>query len=67
MHQNPMFVEDSVRKMAFELLKSFPNAPDDVLVFLRQENEESIHQHNVVAEKIATVGELKKELADSLP
>lgn len=65
-HRNPMFVEDSVRKMAFELLKAFPNAPDDVLVILRQENEESIHQHNVVAEKIAKIGELKKELGGSL-
>lgn len=65
-HQNPMFVEDSVRKMAFELLKAFPNAPDDVLVILRQENEESIHQHNVVAEKIAKIGELRKELGNTL-
>lgn len=63
-HQNPMFVEDSVRKMAFELLKSLQDAPDDILVFLRQENEESIHQHNVVAEKIATIKELRRELGN---
>lgn len=61
-HQRPMFVEDSVRRMAFELIKAFPNAPDDIIVFLKQENEESIHQHNVVAEKIATIGDLRKEL-----
>lgn len=65
-HSNPMFVEDSVRRMAFELLKAFPNAPDDLLVILRQENEESIHQHNVVAEKVAKIGELRRELGDSL-
>ncbi len=64
-HQNPMFVEDSVRKMAFELLRAFPNAPDEILVFFRQENEESIHQHNVVAEKIATIGDLRKELGNT--
>ncbi|MFN3383518.1 MAG: GTP cyclohydrolase MptA [Archaeoglobaceae archaeon] len=63
-HQNPMFVEDSVRKMAIGLLKAFPNAPDEILVFFRQENEESIHQHNVVAEKIATIGDLRKELGN---
>ncbi|MCS7130798.1 MAG: GTP cyclohydrolase MptA [Archaeoglobaceae archaeon] len=61
-HKRPMFVEDSVRKMAVELLKAYPNAPDDLIVFLRQENEESIHQHNVVAERIAKIGELRNEL-----
>lgn len=61
-HRNPMFVEDSVRKMAVELLKAYPDAPDDLLVFLRQENEESIHQHNVVAERVAKIGELRNEL-----
>ncbi|MEM1576071.1 MAG: GTP cyclohydrolase MptA [Archaeoglobaceae archaeon] len=61
-HRNTMFVEDSVRKMAFELLKAYPNAPADVVVFLRQENEESIHQHNVVAERVAKIGELRNEL-----
>lgn len=62
-HKNPMFVEDSVRKMAFELLKAYPNAPEDIIVFLRQENEESIHQHNVVAERVAKIGELRNELS----
>ncbi|MEM1579062.1 MAG: GTP cyclohydrolase MptA [Archaeoglobaceae archaeon] len=64
-HKNPMFVEDSVRKMAVELLKAYPNAPNDILVFLRQENEESIHQHNVVAERVAKIGELRNELSSN--
>jgi GTP cyclohydrolase-4 len=61
-HRKPMFVEDSVRKMAYEFLRAYPNAPDDLLIFLRQENEESIHQHNVVAERVAKIGDLRKEL-----
>ncbi len=65
-HKNPKFVEDSVRIMAAELLKMFPDAPDNIVVIFRQENEESIHQHNVVAERIATVGELRKELANQI-
>lgn len=64
-HKKPMFVEDSVRKMAFEFLNAYPNAPDDLLIFLRQENEESIHQHNVVAERIAKIGELRNELSSN--
>lgn len=64
-HKKTMFVEDSVRKMAFEFLNAFPNAPDDLLIFLRQENEESIHQHNVVAERVAKIGELRDELSSN--
>ncbi len=61
-HLHPRFVEDSVRVMARLLAERFPNLPDSATVMIRQENEESIHQHNVVGEKIATMGELRKEL-----
>ncbi len=61
-HRNPRFVEDSVRIMAANLVRAFPKAPDGLLVVIRQENEESIHQHNVVAERVATFGELRSEL-----
>jgi GTP cyclohydrolase-4 len=61
-HRNPRFVEDSVRIMAKNTVERFKNAPDDVLVAFRQENEESIHQHNVVAERVSTMGELRREL-----
>jgi len=62
LHRNPKFVEDGVRIMAKLIVEKFKNAPNDVIVYLRQENEESIHQHNVVAERIATIGSLKKDL-----
>lgn len=65
-HKNPRFVEDSVRIMAIELLKAFPDAPNDVLAFIKQENEESIHQHNVVAERYATFGELRNEINSAI-
>ena len=61
-HKNPKFVEDCVRLMARFVVEEFKDAPDDILVFFRQENEESIHQHNVVAERVATMGELRKEI-----
>ena len=61
-HLHPMFVEDSVRVMARLLAERFPELPDSATVIIRQENEESIHQHNVVGEKIATMGEIRKEL-----
>ncbi|AEA47794.1 GTP cyclohydrolase MptA [Archaeoglobus veneficus] len=61
-HSNPVFVEDSVRIMAKTAVEMLKDAPDEIVVFFRQENEESIHQHNVMAERVATIGELRKEL-----
>ncbi len=60
-HQNPVFVEDCVRNMAIGLLEKYPDLPDNSIVTFKQVNEESIHQHNAYAEKISTIGELKKE------
>ncbi|HDD35946.1 MAG TPA: GTP cyclohydrolase I FolE2, partial [Archaeoglobus veneficus] len=63
-HKNPRFVEDSVRIMAKVTVEKFKNAPDNILVIFRQENEESIHQHNVIAERVATMGELRHEIGN---
>lgn len=62
-HGNPKFVEDCVRTMAQKLVEAFNDLPDDAAVTLKQINEESIHQHNAFAERIATMGELRAELA----
>jgi len=62
MHENPMFVEDCVRAMAKGIAERFKDFPDDSLVYIKQENEESIHQHNVVAELFATLGEIKRQV-----
>ena len=40
---------------------------DDIFVSARQENLESIHQHNVVAERFGLLGELRRELAGGEP
>jgi len=63
MHKNPRFVEDCVRIMAKEVAERFSNLPDDTLIYIRQENEESIHQHNVVAELFTTLGEIRDVVA----
>ncbi len=62
-HSNPKFVEDCVRTMAQKLVEAFGDLPDDAAVTLKQINEESIHQHNAFAERIAKMGELRAELA----
>jgi GTP cyclohydrolase-4 len=62
-HSNPKFVEDCVRTMAQKVVETFEDLPDDAAVTLKQINEESIHQHNAFAERVATMGELRAELA----
>lgn len=61
-HKNPKFVEDCVRTMAHNIVNEFIELPDDAVVTIKQINEESIHRHNAFAERVATLGELRKEV-----
>ena len=65
-HLRPRFVEDSVRVALGELLAAEPALADDDFVLSRQVNLETIHDHDVVAERWGTVGELRDELADGV-
>ncbi len=62
-HLQPRFVEDSVRIAVKELLDAHPDLDDADFVHSRQLNLETIHDHDVVAERWGTVGELRSELA----
>jgi len=62
-HENPRFVEDCVREMVRQVVEDYPDLPDGTFVMARQENLETIHRHNVVAERYGTLGELRAELA----
>jgi len=59
-HENPKFVEDVVRDMLKQILERYPDLPDYIMVIARSESLESIHKHNAYAERITTVGELRK-------
>jgi GTP cyclohydrolase IV len=61
-HRRPRFVEDCVREMVRGVLERFPDLADTAFVSARQENLETIHQHNVVAERFGTLGEIRREL-----
>jgi GTP cyclohydrolase I/GTP cyclohydrolase-4 len=61
-HENPRFVEDCVREMIRQVVDGYPDLPDETFVMARQENLETIHRHNVVAERYGTLGELRAEL-----
>src|SRR5215207_877900 len=62
-HRRPRFVEDCVREMVGGVVERFPDLDDRAFVSARQENLETIHQHNVVAERFGTLGEVRHELA----
>jgi GTP cyclohydrolase IV len=66
-HRRPRFVEDCVREMIHGVIAALPALPDDAFVSARQENLETIHQHNVAAERHGTLGELREELASGEP
>jgi GTP cyclohydrolase I/GTP cyclohydrolase-4 len=61
-HSRPRSVEDSVRIALRELLAAVPDLDDGDFVLSRQVNLETIHDHDVVAERWGTVGELRAEL-----
>jgi GTP cyclohydrolase-4 len=63
-HLTPRFVEDSVRLMVKSALDSYVELEDEDFVLARQVNFETIHNHDVLAERFGTVGELRDELAN---
>jgi GTP cyclohydrolase I/GTP cyclohydrolase-4 len=62
-HRRPRFVEDCVREMLRGVVERLPELSDDHFVSARQENLETIHQHNVVAERFGLLGEIRHEIA----
>jgi GTP cyclohydrolase-4 len=62
-HRRPRFVEDCVREMIRGVVDHFDGLTDRHFVSARQENLETIHQHNVTAERFGLLGEIRSELA----
>jgi GTP cyclohydrolase IV len=61
-HLQPRFVEDSVRISLQSVLERYGELGDGDFVLARQLNFETIHSHEVLAERYGTVGELRNEL-----
>jgi GTP cyclohydrolase IV len=66
-HRRPRFVEDCVREMLAGVMRAFPDLDGATFVSARQENLETIHQHNVVAERHGLLGELREEVRSDTP
>jgi GTP cyclohydrolase IV len=61
-HLQPRFVEDSVRHALRDAVETLPQLDDDDFLLSKQVNFETIHTHDVVAERFGTVGEVRGEL-----
>jgi GTP cyclohydrolase-4 len=66
-HRRPRFVEDCVREMIAGVVCGFPELDGASFVSARQENLETIHQHNVVAERHGLLAELRSEIDSGRP
>jgi GTP cyclohydrolase-4 len=62
-HRRPRFVEDCVREMVRGTVDRFGFLSDRHFVSARQENLETIHQHNVTAERFGLLGQIRHEIA----
>jgi GTP cyclohydrolase-4 len=51
--------------MADNIVKDFPNLPDNAVITIKQTNEESIHRHNAFAERVALMGDLRMEISQN--
>jgi GTP cyclohydrolase IV len=61
-HRRPRFVEDSVREMVRGVVERFRGLSDDAFVHAHQVNFETIHTHDVEAERSGTLSEIRHEL-----
>jgi GTP cyclohydrolase I/GTP cyclohydrolase-4 len=66
-HRRPRFVEDCVREMLGGVVRAFAELDGASFVSARQENLETIHQHNVIAERHGLLSELRSEVRSGAP
>ena len=61
-HMQPRFVEDCVREMVRMAVGRFEHLGEGAFLLARQENLETIHKHNVVAERHGLIARLLREM-----
>jgi GTP cyclohydrolase-4 len=61
-HRRPRFVEDCVREMIRGVSERYPELDHGAFILARQENMETIHRHNVVAERAGLLDEIRAEI-----
>jgi GTP cyclohydrolase I/GTP cyclohydrolase-4 len=66
-HRKPRFVEDCVREMIGGVVRDLGHLEDSSWISARQENLETIHQHNVAAERHGLLGDMRSEVEQDTP
>jgi len=61
-HGKARFTEDVVREILGALVKKYASFPDEIRVFVQAYSQESVHKHDIVAERMATLGEIRREI-----
>jgi GTP cyclohydrolase I/GTP cyclohydrolase-4 len=61
-HRRPRTPGECVAAMISGAVERFAELPDAAVVSARQESFETIHRHCVVAERVGTLGALRREL-----
>jgi GTP cyclohydrolase-4 len=61
-HNKARFTEDVVREILGALVRKYANFPDETRVFAQAFSQESVHKHDIVAERTATLGEVRREI-----
>lgn len=62
-HGKARFTEDVVREILGALVRKYADFPDETRVFAQVRGQESVHKHDIVAERMATLGEIRREMA----
>jgi GTP cyclohydrolase I/GTP cyclohydrolase-4 len=62
-HRRPRFVEDCVREMVRMATDRYAELGERAFISARQENLETIHKHNVVAERHGLIADLSREIS----
>ena len=57
-----MFTEDVVREVLLALSRKYHDLPDSVEVFVQLFSNESVHKHDIITERTATLGEIREEM-----
>jgi GTP cyclohydrolase IV len=66
-HRQPRFVEDVVREMLRRAVAELGDLGEGAFVMARQENLETIHRHNVVAERYGLLSDIASEIETGDP
>lgn len=65
-YNKPRFIEDVVREIFTILSQKYADFPAETRVLVQARSRESVHKHDIVAERAATLGEIRSESSTTM-